>query len=163
MRIARLQRALRTAIAVAGVAAAPALADMSARVGGVDVYLAGVLNTQVGFGLHRQGETNPAPGAEQQGDIPGLHEAYTWLDLETEWRFGEHWMVRLNPFVMSDLTYLVYDGNEDWRVFEPSRRNLEVDDALQRILREAYLQYTEAFFQVRAGRQTVGWGESDGL
>ncbi|MGH7858560.1 MAG: DUF1302 family protein, partial [Candidatus Binatia bacterium] len=136
---------------------------MSAIVGGVEVYLTGTLTTQLGFGLHREGETDLEPGVDQQGDIPGLHETYSWLDLESEWGWGEHWKVRLNPFVIGDLTYAIYDGNQDWRVFEPSRGRLEVDDAPQRIFREAYVQHTRDLFQVRVGQQTVGWGESDGL
>ncbi|MGH7899865.1 MAG: DUF1302 family protein, partial [Candidatus Binatia bacterium] len=142
--------------------AAPAAADVTAAVGPVEVYVTGSLNTHLGFGIHRESETSPAPGESQRGDLPGLHSVYTFLDLESEWSFGD-WKARLNPFVIGDLAYAIHDGNQDWRTFEPSRENLEVDDAPQRIFREAYLQYTTELFQVRAGQMTVGWGESDGL
>src|SRR5207249_11849070 len=128
-----------------------------------EVHLAGSLTTNFGFGLHRESETDVAPGVSQPGDLRGLHSLYTFLDLESEVGFGEHWKVRLNPFVIGDLAYAIHDGTRAWRRFEPSRDNLEVDDAPQRILREAYLQYTSSLLQVRLGQQTVGWGESDGL
>ena len=159
----RASRMAVTALALVLVLAAPAAADVETRVGPVDVYLTGSLNTHSGFGVHRDSETSPAPGESQRGDLAGLHSLYTFLDLESEWSFGERWKLRVNPFLIGDLAYAIHDGKRDWRTFEPSRENLEADDAPQRIFREAYLQYTTATFQVRAGQMTVGWGESDGL
>jgi predicted RND superfamily exporter protein len=140
-----------------------ALADIAAKWAGGDVHIAGSLSENIGFGLHRDGETDVEPGVHQQGDIRGLHEAYTWLDIESEWTVGERWKLRLNPWVIGDLAYVINEGTKDWHVFAPSDRKLAVDDEPLRIFREAYLQYTSDLFQVRAGQQTVGWGESDGL
>ncbi len=153
----------RLVLATACLLPASTQAEVAASVGGVEVHLTGALTTHLGFGLHREGETDLAPGVDQQADIPGLHATYTWLDVESEWSYGEHWKVRLNPFVIGDLTYAIRGGDQDFRIFEPSRDRLEVDEAPQRIFREAYLQYTRMLFQVRLGQQTVGWGESDGL
>lgn len=158
-------RAVGSVLAVLGVFAPEhCLGELSAQLPfGGSVYVTGEVSTQLGFGLHRDSEADAAPGVKQQGDRRGLHYTYTWLDLETDWRFGEHWLLRVNPYVIADLNYVFFDGTEDWRIFEPSRRNLEVDDAPQRIFHEAYLDYSRALFQVRFGQQRVGWGEADGL
>jgi uncharacterized protein len=140
-----------------------AAADLEATWALGHVHVAGALVENAGFGIHRESESDAAPGVRQQGDVRGLHEAYTWLDLESDWRFGQRWMIRLNPWIVGDLAYVGYDGRHDWRAFEPSDEKLAVERSPLRLLREAYLQYTSDLLQVRAGQQTVGWGESDGL
>ncbi|MGH7806030.1 MAG: hypothetical protein ACREQJ_16905, partial [Candidatus Binatia bacterium] len=69
---------------------------------GGEIY--GSLTQHLGFGLHRSGETSKAPneepdrrnsrvlgGGKNQTDMPGLHYAYTALNLDMSFHYGEHW------------------------------------------------------------------------
>src|SRR5438552_3556875 len=73
-----------TAVGLDLLLTAPAAADVVGHVGPAEVHLTGSLTTNFGFGLHRESETDVAPGVSQPGDVRGLHSLYTFLDLESE-------------------------------------------------------------------------------
>ncbi|MHB8766372.1 MAG: DUF1302 family protein, partial [Deferrisomatales bacterium] len=64
-----------------------------------------------------------------------------------------------------DWAYELLSGNDDWtdRRFQDSRSELFLDTQLRDVLQEFHATWVPGSFYIRAGKQIVVWGETDGF
>ncbi|MBN2468008.1 MAG: hypothetical protein JXD19_07640 [Deltaproteobacteria bacterium] len=144
--------------AVVGMFLATAYPAMAAYydVCGKQVAVEGFIRQEFGF--------NTNSSSEYKTNQTGLQSAYMMAYLDTHLELGRSWDVRGIYRLWGDWIYAIRgDHGHFERYFESSRKNLQIDDSFDQILREFYVSYYGDKFMVRAGKQQIGWGEADGL
>lgn len=147
----RLVMCLVAGLAMMG--ALPAFA-LNYDVGGQEVVVDSFIRQEVAYN----------PNDDSPNNYNGIHSAYSMLYTDISSTFGRNLEVRGIFRLWGDLAYGINRDDSHWnKFFEPSDDNLEFFDDFTEIVREAYVTYTSDRFQVRVGRQQIGWGEADGL
>lgn len=124
------------------------------NVGGRDIMMDGILRQEFAYN----------PNDDSPNNFKGLHTAYSMLYTDISTEFGRNLEVRGIFRLWADMAYVINDGDAHWdKFFKPSRSDLAVLDDFDDIVREVYATYTSSRYQIRFGRQQIGWGEADGL
>ena len=95
----------------------------------------------------------------------GLNSAIFSTLLEGDYRPAQNLKVYVAGKFTADWAYPLLSGNQEWKdkEFDKSRDELYVDTGWDKMLHEAYVTWTPGNFFLRAGKQIVGWGETDGF
>ncbi len=124
------------------------------NVGGLEIEMDGYVRQEFGYNVNDESPTN----------MEGLQSAFSTLLVETSAEFGRHWDARIVTRLWADWVYSIRKDNGHFKkFFRGAREEHHFFDDFDDIVREAYITYTSRKFLIRAGRQQVGWGESDGL
>lgn len=104
------------------------------------------------------------PNEDSPSSFEGIHTAYSVLLFDASTSFGRNLEVRGIFRLWADMAYAINRGDDHWdKFFRPSQEELMFLDNFEDIVREVYVSYSNSKFQIRFGRQQIGWGESDGL
>jgi len=104
------------------------------------------------------------PNDDSPNNFKGIQSAYSMLYTDISSEFGRNWEVRGIFRLWGDWAYEINQGDSHWdKFFGPARHKQSFYNDFDDIVRELYATYTTDWFQIRAGRQQIGWGEADGL
>ncbi|MBI5446250.1 MAG: hypothetical protein HY900_34175, partial [Deltaproteobacteria bacterium] len=95
----------------------------------------------------------------------GFNSAIFQALVEGQWRPGPDFKLYASGKVTADWAYPILDDKSDWkdREFDQSRDELFLDTGWDKMLHEAHATWAPGNLFVRAGKQIVAWGESDGF
>ena len=123
-------------------------------VGGQEVAFEGYFRQELAYN----------PNEDSPSSFEGIHTAYTILYGDASMAFGRNLEVRGIFRLWADMAYAINRGDDHWdKYFRDSQEELMFLDNFEDIVREVYVSYSTSKFQIRFGRQQIGWGESDGL
>lgn len=123
-------------------------------VGGQSIMMDGLIRQEFAYN----------PNSDSPNNFHGIHSAYSMLYTDISTEFSRNFEVRGIFRFWADLAYALNSGDNHWdKYFDEAREGLEFLDNFDDIVREIYATYTTDWFQVRVGRQQIGWGEADGL
>jgi hypothetical protein len=104
------------------------------------------------------------PNDDSPNNFNGIQSAYSMLYMDVSSEFGRSWEVRGIFRLWGDWAYEINKGDDHWdKFFGPARHKQSIYNDFDDVVREVYATYTTSRFQIRAGRQQIGWGEADGL
>jgi len=131
------------------------------NVGGKKLYLLGYAEQYARFGRNDT-NYNPTGDYATGGAYEGLMDAFysinTWQQLvwndSLEFRTG----FRLEG---DSLSYAIHSGSADFEELDNSRTNMQCDNDIDEIVREFNVGYFSRHLNLRIGKQTVAWGQTD--
>lgn len=131
------------------------MATTSVNVGGKPATLMGYVNQSASFGI--AGDHYDTKEGFQQAIFQLLVEGQLTLSPQLRF-FGS---VGLN----ADWAYLINENSNEWdeKEFDKSKHEMFIFDDGRDILHELHATWTPDNFFVRAGKQIVVWGETDGF
>jgi hypothetical protein len=104
------------------------------------------------------------PNNDSPNNQEGIQSAYSMLYTDISSEFGRNVEVRGIFRLWGDWAYEINQSDDHWKkFFQPARHDQAIHDDFDDIVRELYATYTTDTFQIRVGRQQIGWGEADGL
>ncbi|MCX5831964.1 MAG: hypothetical protein NT140_08775 [Deltaproteobacteria bacterium] len=125
------------------------------ELGGKRLSFQGIIKQGVAYGI-----------TEDQYDTKkGIQSLLTQIILETKYDPHPDISLFVSGKFNADQAYPVFSNNDEWQAkgFDKSRDRLYVLDNWQDVLGEAHVTVKKGDFYVRAGKQIVGWGETDGF
>jgi hypothetical protein len=130
-------------------------------VGDKKLYVCGYLEQYARFGFNdanynRAGDY--ATGGSYQGLMDAFYSLYTWQHLVWSDNLEFRTAFRLEGDFLS---YDVHENSSDFGEFMKSEQNMKIDDDTDEILRECNVAYFSRNLNVRIGKQTVAWGQTD--
>lgn len=150
----------RLFILVAGMALSlwvvrPGLAVDLFDVSGHPVQLMGYASQQVAFGI----------AGEHYDTQRDFQSALTQLLLETQYAPSPDLKFFISGNFTADWAYPLLTDNNKWeeKKFDHSRYRLFILDDWQDFVKEAHVTWADEHFFIRAGKQIVSWGETDGF
>ena len=141
---------------------APAVYALEYHIGDKTLYIMGYGEQYVRFGMSGTTHSNDESyitSASRKGLMDGMFSLYTWqhlkwsdsLEFRTSFRYEGDW-----------LSYAVNSGDHnDFDPIRPSRHNMRSDDHTKQIIRECNVAYFSRHLNVKIGKQTVAWGQTD--
>lgn len=95
----------------------------------------------------------------------GLNSAVFSTLLEADYRPAPNLKVYVAGKFTADWAYPLLGSDQEWKgkEFDKSRDELFIDTGWDKMLHEAYVTWSPGNFFLRAGKQIVGWGETDGF
>jgi Protein of unknown function (DUF1302) len=133
----------------------PGLAIDLFNVGANPVQVMGYISQQAGFGI----------AGEHYDTQKGFQSALTQLLLETQYSPRSDLKFFVSGNFTADWAYPILGDNNKWeeKKFDKSRDRLFILDDWQDLLKEANVTWASEHFFIRAGKQIVSWGETDGF
>lgn len=94
-----------------------------------------------------------------------FQSALTNLFLEMAYKPRDDIKLYGSGMLTADWMYDLKHNDRSWKDkgFADSRKNLYIDDQYWQLLKEAHVTWTPPNWNIRAGKQIVGWGETDGF
>jgi len=124
------------------------------KAGGMNLWVEGFIRQELSFNYNSNSPTNES----------GLHSAYQMWYLESVLGVTDNLEVRMINRLWGDLIYaLKGHANHFEKYFKGAKKDFQWDDDGDDIMREFYVTYFSDKFFIRAGKQQIGWGESDGI
>ncbi|MBI5445968.1 MAG: hypothetical protein HY900_32735 [Deltaproteobacteria bacterium] len=95
----------------------------------------------------------------------GFNSAVFQALVEGQWRPAPDFKLYASGKLTADWAYPILDDRSDWkdREFDDSRDELFLDTGWDKVLHEAHATWAPGNLFLRAGKQIVAWGESDGF
>lgn len=117
------------------------------------------------MGYVNQGVTTNISRDKSFNNKDGMNSAVFMSLLEGEYKPATDLKFFVSGKLTADLAYPILSGNDEWKgkEFDESRDELFVDTGWDKMLNEAYVTWSPGNFFLRAGKQIVGWGETDGF
>jgi hypothetical protein len=104
------------------------------------------------------------PNDDSPNNQEGIQSVYSMIYTDISTEFGRNWEVRGIFRLWGDWAYEINKDDSHWdKFFGPARHKQSIYNDFDDVVRELYATYTTDWFQIRAGRQQIGWGEADGL
>lgn len=125
--------------------------------GGKPLNLAGYITQGVALSLHDK---------EHYDTVRDFQSAITNVFLEGDYSFTKDLKFYGSGMFTADWIYDLKSKNGDWtdKQFDRSRKQgLYMDTEYWQLLKEAHITWSPGDFQLRAGKQIVAWGETDGF
>ncbi|MBW2707781.1 MAG: hypothetical protein JRD04_00605 [Deltaproteobacteria bacterium] len=134
---------------------------MEYDVGGKKLYILGSMEQYARFGGHGT-NYNPTGDYATGGAYKGLMGSFYSLNTRQHLIWSDNLEFRTAFRLEGD--YAVYEVNKDssdWAELKESKHNMEIDDDFDEILRECNVGYFSRKLNLRIGKQTVAWGQTD--
>lgn len=124
-------------------------------IGGRPLEITGFINQSVNFGF--QGDSHYETQSQFNSFI-------TDAKIEGKYSPSDEVSMFLSGRFNADWAYQILSSNNEWdkKDFDKSKSRLNVLDDWQDILNEAHVTWARNKFYLRAGKQIVQWGETDG-
>lgn len=126
------------------------------KMGDMPLTIMGYINQGLGYGI---------TGDEHYDTKEGPQSAYYNVLLEMELEVSPNLRFFGSGMLTGDWAYEFLSGDSEWekKAFVNSRDELAHDTVLRDLLQEAHVTWTPGNFYLRAGKQIVVWGETDGF
>jgi hypothetical protein len=117
------------------------------------------------FGYATQGGAFSLLDKDKYDTEKGLNSALMNLFVEGDYTPINNLKFYASSMLTVDWIYQLKHNDSSWndKLFDKSKKELNVDDKYWQLLKEAHFTWTPKNFLFRVGKQIVAWGETDGF